>query len=318
MDHEINIDPSSSLSLQQRLQYIIQSRCEHWAYAIFWQATKDDVNNKFILSWGDGYFRGTKPYSVPNKFANNGHDNDLEIDPLVDGHVTEQEYWFYMMSMTKSFVGGDGILGWSFNAGVYVWLAGEHELKRCNCERANQADMHGIQTLVCISTSCGVVELGSSEIIKEELDLLLLAKSLFGLNDTSTVLTKQPSTGHVNQVPRGETAGSYSGPSINSESLLQSNSKVILGSKKRGRSSMARGQTVLDHVEAERQRREKLNHLFCELRGVVPNVSRMDKASLLAGNTKGRSRIFLLISLFCIFIQTLQSTIRKYKESSTY
>lgn len=81
---------------------------------------------------------------------------------------------------------------------------------------------------------------------------------------------------------------------------------------------MARGETVLDHVEAERQRREKLNHLFCELRGVVPNVSRMDKASLLAGNTKGRSRIFLLISLFCIFIQTLQSTIRKYKESSTY
>ncbi|CAN1177695.1 Transcription factor MYC3, partial [Linum perenne] len=37
----------------------------------------------------------------------------------------------------------------------------------------------------------------------------------------------------------------------------------------------------LNHVEAERQRREKLNQRFHALRAVVPNVSKMDKASLL-------------------------------------
>ncbi|KAL5205583.1 hypothetical protein ABZP36_033792 [Zizania latifolia] len=42
------------------------------------------------------------------------------------------------------------------------------------------------------------------------------------------------------------------------------------------------GLTVISHVEAERQRREKLNRRFCDLRAVVPTVSRMDKASLLA------------------------------------
>uniref|UniRef100_A0A0D9XAF1 Transcription factor n=1 Tax=Leersia perrieri TaxID=77586 RepID=A0A0D9XAF1_9ORYZ len=38
----------------------------------------------------------------------------------------------------------------------------------------------------------------------------------------------------------------------------------------------------IGHVEAERQRREKLNRRFCDLRAAVPVVSRMDKASLLA------------------------------------
>ncbi|XP_066350777.1 transcription factor bHLH14-like [Miscanthus floridulus] len=38
----------------------------------------------------------------------------------------------------------------------------------------------------------------------------------------------------------------------------------------------------ISHIEAERQRREKLNRRFCDLRAAVPTVSRMDKASLLA------------------------------------
>ncbi|KQJ99242.1 transcription factor MYC2-like [Brachypodium distachyon] len=37
----------------------------------------------------------------------------------------------------------------------------------------------------------------------------------------------------------------------------------------------------VSHVEAERHRRERLNRRFCDLRAAVPNVSRMDKASLL-------------------------------------
>lgn len=53
--------------------------------------------------------------------------------------------------------------------------------------------------------------------------------------------------------------------------------------KRRGRKPRPRpdGPTV-SHVEAERQRRDKLNRRFCDLRAAVPTVSRMDKASLLA------------------------------------
>lgn len=44
---------------------------------------------------------------------------------------------------------------------------------------------------------------------------------------------------------------------------------------------MAARETQINRVEAERLRREKLNHRFNELRSVVPNVSKMDRASVL-------------------------------------
>ncbi|OEL17934.1 hypothetical protein BAE44_0021044 [Dichanthelium oligosanthes] len=39
--------------------------------------------------------------------------------------------------------------------------------------------------------------------------------------------------------------------------------------------------SAMSHVEAERQRRDRLNRRFCDLRAAVPRVSRMDKASIL-------------------------------------
>ncbi|CAO2211707.1 unnamed protein product [Urochloa humidicola] len=47
----------------------------------------------------------------------------------------------------------------------------------------------------------------------------------------------------------------------------------------------ARSAAAASHVEAERHRRDKLHRRFCDLRAAVPNVTRMDKASLLADAT---------------------------------
>ncbi|KAK1677106.1 hypothetical protein QYE76_037954 [Lolium multiflorum] len=56
--------------------------------------------------------------------------------------------------------------------------------------------------------------------------------------------------------------------------------------KRRGRKPRPQTERpTVGHVEAERQRRDKLNRRFCDLRAAVPTVSRMDKASLLADAT---------------------------------
>ncbi|KAL6900663.1 hypothetical protein ACP4OV_005339 [Aristida adscensionis] len=67
---------------------------------------------------------------------------------------------------------------------------------------------------------------------------------------------------------------------------LSGNPPPAPAAKRRGRKPgpQADGAAV-SHVEAERQRRDKLNRRFCELRAAVPTVSRMDKASLLADAT---------------------------------
>ncbi|KAH7436551.1 hypothetical protein KP509_05G025500 [Ceratopteris richardii] len=55
--------------------------------------------------------------------------------------------------------------------------------------------------------------------------------------------------------------------------------------RKRGRKPANGREEPLNHVEAERQRRQNLNKRFYALRAVVPTVSKMDKASLLADAT---------------------------------
>ncbi|KAH0710538.1 hypothetical protein KY290_011869 [Solanum tuberosum] len=81
--------------------------------------------------------------------------------------------------------------------------------------------------------------------------------------------------------------------------------------KKRGRkssSSTIERATAKNHVEAERQRREKLNHRFYALRSVVPNVSKMDKASLLADAVTYINELKAKVEEFKAKVEELESS----------
>ncbi|OMP02821.1 hypothetical protein COLO4_10804 [Corchorus olitorius] len=216
----------ASPTLQQRLQFIVQSRPEWWVYSIFWQASRD-AHGHLVLSWGDGYFRGTtrefsgKSGNFTNKliqpkskragkdFPALFNDEMVDVDRMMDGgDVTDYE-WYYTVSMTRSFAIGD----------QKEW----------------------------------VLQQGGAEATPKK---------------ESTVFVRSSSD-----------SGADSDGNFPSFTDREFNARM----KKRGRKpGTGKLESPLNHVEAERQRRERLNHRFYALRSVVPNVSKMDKASLLS------------------------------------
>ncbi|KAJ0430467.1 putative transcription factor bHLH family [Helianthus annuus] len=326
---DLILSPSSSSSivsfptttpldtLQQKLQNLLQNQPQQWAYVVFWQSFTDDLNGRVTLSWGDGHFQNHK---------------ELQNDPAskkfalkeIQCHNAE---WFYVMSLTRSFFPGDcSVPGTAFALNTMIWLGGADQLRGFNCERANEAQVHGLETLVCIPTSNGVVEMGSYDVIQESWNLAHQVQIMFGggsiklhnihhnvVSFADMLLMADEEEGGKNimdfdsTTPDGQmfkntrmmctnttmtaTTDTYAETaSENSDSDCQLVLSTTTKQKKRqqnkrpnvkGKKSGGRFPAG-NHVEAERQRREKLNQRFYALRSVVPTVSRMDKASLLS------------------------------------
>ncbi|KAK1407385.1 hypothetical protein QVD17_39000 [Tagetes erecta] len=189
-------------TLQQRLQGLIDNASESWTYAIFWQS---NFNSPTVLGWGDGYYKGemNKPKTTPSvtSFEEQEHRKKVlrELNSLISGtqmnendvvdeEVTDTE-WFFLISMTHSFVLGDGLPGEAMVNNQPVWIAGSDRLLSSRCERARQGQNFGLQTIVCVPCANGVVELGSTELIFQSLNLLNEVRVLFSFDNNCSDFT---------------------------------------------------------------------------------------------------------------------------------
>ncbi|KAE9613305.1 putative transcription factor bHLH family [Lupinus albus] len=192
-------------TLQQRLQALIEGHATHiWTYAIFWQSSYDDYSSSStLLAWGDGYYKGDEDKSKPNN-NNNKKASSAEQDhrkkvlrelnslisgssienDTVDEEVTDTE-WFFLVSMTQSFANGSALPAQAFFNSTPVWVSGSDRLAGSGCERARQAQVFGLQTIVCIPAANGVVELGSTEMVFQNPDLMNKVRFLFNFNNNS-------------------------------------------------------------------------------------------------------------------------------------
>lgn len=186
-------------TLQQRLQALIEGSTESWTYAIFWQPSYD-YSGASLLGWGDGYYKGeedktkAKSKSKDTSPAEQEHRRKVlrELNSLISGNpapddavdeeVTDTE-WFFLVSMTQSFVNGVGLPGQAYFNSTPVWVIGGDNLSISSCERARQGQVFGLQTLACIPSANGVLELGSTELIYQNTDLMNKVRMLFNFNN---------------------------------------------------------------------------------------------------------------------------------------
>ncbi|XP_058083197.1 transcription factor BHLH42 isoform X2 [Magnolia sinica] len=179
-----------------RLQHMLQAAVQgvQWTYSLFWQLCPQQG----ILVWGDGYYNGAiktrktvQPMEVSTEEASLQRSQQLRelYDSLSAGEtnqparrpcaalspedLTESE-WFYLMCVSFSFPPGVGLPGKAYSRRHHVWLTGANEADSKLFSRAILA-----KTVVCIPLMDGVLELGTTERVQEDLGLIQHAKSFF-------------------------------------------------------------------------------------------------------------------------------------------
>lgn len=188
---------ANSSVIRKQLESVVQSI--QWTYSIFWQLS----NQQGVLEWSDGYYNGdikTRKTVQPMELSNEelclqrtlqlrelyeslsaGESNQPARRPcaaLSPEDLTDTE-WYYLVCMSYTFAPGVGLPGRTLANERLVWLCQANEADSKVFPRALLAKSASIQTVVCIPLGDGVLELGTTELEREDPGLVQRTMSFF-------------------------------------------------------------------------------------------------------------------------------------------
>ncbi|KAF1872548.1 hypothetical protein Lal_00016850 [Lupinus albus] len=177
-------------NMKKQLSLVVRSI--QWIYAIFWSSS---ATNPGVLSWGEGYYNG----DIKTKKANQGVElNSDEISlqrseqlrelfrsfktteatkkpsaTLSPEDLTDTE-WYYLVCMSFVFNNGEGLPGRSLANDQPIWLCNAHSSDCILFRRSLLA-----KTVVCFPFMDGVIELGTTDLVPEDLSLIQQIRTSF-------------------------------------------------------------------------------------------------------------------------------------------
>ncbi|KAL7151381.1 hypothetical protein ABFS83_04G026900 [Erythranthe nasuta] len=201
------MDVSPPPPRKSRLQSVLRAAVQtvEWTYSLFWQLSPQQG----ILVWREGYYNGAiktrktiQPTEVTTEEATIHRSHQLRelyeslsatdagtsqqprrpSAALSPEDLTESE-WFYLMCVSFSFPPGVGLPGKAYSKQQHIWLTKASDADSKAFSRAILAKTAGIQTVVCIPLLDGVVELGTTDRVEEDIGIIRRVKSFFNNNN---------------------------------------------------------------------------------------------------------------------------------------
>ncbi|CAK9142215.1 unnamed protein product [Ilex paraguariensis] len=183
-----------------RRQLALGVRSIQWSYAIFWSISSTQPG---ILEWGDGYYNGDiKTRKTVQSTETNADQLGLqrseqlrelyesllasESNPqakrpsaaLSPEDLTDTE-WYFLVCMSFVFNIDQGLPGRALANNQTIWLCNAHYADSKVFSRSLLAKSASIQTVVCFPHLGGVIELGITELVLEEPNLVQHIKASF-------------------------------------------------------------------------------------------------------------------------------------------
>jgi len=185
---------------QLRNQLAAAVRTINWSYALFWSISSTQPG---ILTWTDGFYNGeVKTMKIANSAELTAEQLVMQrseqlrelYEALLSGECDRRAArpvaslspedlgdteWYYVVCMTYAFRSGQGLPGRSFASNEHIWLCNAQHADSKAFPRALLAKGASIQTIVCIPLMSGVLELGTTDPVVEDPDLVSRATASF-------------------------------------------------------------------------------------------------------------------------------------------